>query len=296
MKLFQSTYKPSFDIGGYHFHVSNIVLERLQRSIPKHSHSRNSYEIHYIVSGYGHARINDINYEIVPNTLYVTGPFIEHEQIPFEIDPMNEYCIYFKLEQNKRKKDKSLAVNAYDKNDDEVALVQNFTLTDFWFGQDTQNIHELLTALIYELEHQYTGYEVQIQALLKQLIVKLVRNYESNRKTFIKPTPTDSAAGQYFIIEECFLYEYKTLTLDYLASRLNLSRRQTERLLKLHYDKTFLQKRNESRMSAATILLKEPTRTISEIADTLGYSTIEHFSAAFKRYFGISATQYRNKL
>ncbi|MDE6202602.1 MAG: helix-turn-helix transcriptional regulator, partial [Lachnospiraceae bacterium] len=102
--------------------------------------------------------------------------------------------------------------------------------------------------------------------------------------------------NKYLIIEECFLYEYRTLTLDVLASRLGLGIRQTERLLKTHYGKTFLQKKTEARMSAASILLQNPGLSITQIAEDTGYSCIEHFSASFRRYYGQSATSYRKRI
>ena len=62
-------YDLHFSLGEYDFHVSNIVLERFERSIPRHSHSKNSYEIHYIPFGCGTATISGTTYRIVPKAL-----------------------------------------------------------------------------------------------------------------------------------------------------------------------------------------------------------------------------------
>lgn len=275
-----------FTLGEYDFHISNIVLERFERSIPRHSHSRNSYEIHYIPFGRGNAVINGKAYDIVPNTLFITGPFVEHSQIPDAKDPMCEYCIYLKTGRSTASCGSSC----------EKELAGIFRQTPFWFGQDSQDIHTLMKQLFFELEHRYTGYTVHAQILLKQLIIKLVRNYEGKTAT---DSPIDTPSlidNKYLIIEECFLYEYRTLTLDALASRLGLGIRQTERLLKIHYGKTFLQKKTEARMSAASILLQNPKLSITQIAEDTGYSCIEHFSASFRRYYGQSATAYRKRL
>lgn len=274
-----------FSLGEYDFHISNIVLEQFERSIPLHSHSKNSYEIHYIPFGYGSASINGHSYDIVPNTLFITGPFIEHAQIPNRQDPMCEYCIYLKIGRS----------SAPCTSSSEKALAKLFRKTDFWYGQDTQDIHALMKQLFFELEHRYTGYAVQAEILLKQLIVKLVRNYEGKIVTNASVDTPNLIDNKYLIIEECFLYEYRTLTLDVLSSRLGLGIRQTERLLKDHYGKTFLQKKTEARMSAASILLQNPLLSITQIAEDTGYSSIEHFSASFRRYYGQSATAYRRQ-
>lgn len=46
-------------------------------------------------------------------------------------------------------------------------------------------------------------------------------------------------------------------------------------------------------MSAALILLQDPSNSITEISVQLGYSSVEHFSAAFRKYYGISASEWR---
>ncbi len=275
-----------FCLGGYDFHVSNIVLEQFERSIPMHSHSKNSYEIHYIPYGCGRAVIAGKDYEVTPNTLFITGPFVEHAQFPNRQDPMCEYCIYLKTGRS----------SVLSDSPDEKTLAALFKKTDFWFGQDTQDIHTLMKQLFFELERRYTGYSIQAEILLKQLIIKLVRNYESKAAVSARNVSPNLIDNKYLIIEECFLYEYRTLTLDKLSARLGLGIRQTERLLKDHYDKTFLQKKTEARMSAASILLQNPGISITQIAEDTGYSCVEHFSASFKRYYGMSASAYRRQL
>lgn len=96
-----------------------------------------------------------------------------------------------------------------------------------------------------------------------------------------------------FITEKAFLFEYKTLTLDRLSKYLGLGPRQTERFLKQYYNQTFSQKRTAARMSAATVLLRNPDLTILDIAIQLGYSSIEYFSQVFKKAYQLSPDEYR---
>lgn len=272
-----------FSIEHTTFSVLNLVYERFLRSIPSHSHSNNSYEIHYIPHGYGTVMINDTKYDITPNTLYVTGPNIIHSQEPNVNDPMVEYCIYVKAEFSKHL---GPILSALKEN-------------PFWFGQDRQNLFSLVQQLFYELEAKPLGYKTQVELLLAQFIIKVVRNYTP----IAKNNPHSLLQGQfersnlydqkYLILEECFLYEYQNISLPLLASRLGLSTRQTERLLKEHYGQTFLQKKQEARMSAAAILLKKGDATVTEISEQLGYSSVEHFSNAFKRYYKTPASKFR---
>lgn len=280
MKIKYSDMNIQFTMEHILIDVQNLIYERLSRTIPAHSHGSDCYEIHYISSGYGTLKANGQTFEICPNTLYITGPHIEHAQSPLFSDPMQEYCVYLKL-------------HSTGANRQTTPLVSAFADVHFWFGSDTQNINHIMQQLFMELEHKYTGYRNQVEVLLIQLIISLVRNYERgihfSQSHQINPQ-TDKTA---IIIEECFLYEYQSLTLQSLADRLRLSTRQTQRLLLDNYGKTFQQKKTEARMSAAAILLENKDQSITTISNLLGYSSVEHFSSAFHKYFKVSPREYR---
>lgn len=271
-----------FNISNICVHIVNIEFELLNQMLPCHSHSKNSYEIHYVPLGSGSVRINNESFEVTPNTLYVTGPMVEHEQISDKKNPMYEYCIYLELD----------TIPGMPINKSEAAFIDAFKVQKSWFGKDTQNIYALFQKLFAELEHKFTGYTIQVEALLKQIIVSLVRNYSKNlpdKSLILSSNINDS---KYLIIEKCFLFEYSDLTLQTLSNRLSLSPRQTERLLMSHYGMTFSKKRLESKMNTATYLLREGNMNISQIAQKLGYSSVEHFSTSFRRYYGKSPRNY----
>ena len=86
-----------------------------------------------------------------------------------------------------------------------------------------------------------------------------------------------------------------TLTLQELARLLNLSVRQTQRLLRENFGKTFSQKLTEARMAAAWQYLSNTTLSVTDIAGRVGFSSVEHFSSAFRRFMGCSPRQYRQR-
>lgn len=49
----------------------------------------------------------------------------------------------------------------------------------------------------------------------------------------------------------------------------------------------------ESRLELAKIDLLEAQKSVTEIAFELGYSSVQHFSAAFKKKFGVAPSQLR---
>ena len=169
----------------------------------------------------------------------------------------------------------------------------------FWMGQDTQQVLPLFDTIFQELEQKKPGYRPLLSALFQQLIVCIARNYlEPEAYQPVPENGFEDASGDSslsLIVEEAFLYEYRTITLERLARRIHLSPRQTERLIRQYYNSTFLKKRTEARIGAASVLLKTTELPVGEIAEMTGYSSSEHFSYAFKTYTGMSAREFRRK-
>lgn len=286
MKIEHPNLNISFEMENCLFHTLNIFHYLFENSLPDHSHGSNSYEIHYIISGYGKVKIDDTYYDLKPNTFFVNGPHVVHALVPFCEDPMCEYVVHLKMDPSKNKQ----------ANKNPNSIVNLFQECPFWIGEDTQNIQGILKHLFFELDHQYLGYEETMKALLNLLIISIVRNVKEIRKAEPPLIPATTIDTKPLIIDEYFLYEYKTLSLEGLAERLGLSPRQTERYLKEHYGKTFIQKKTESKMSTAALMLSDRKNNITLISEELGYSSIEHFSTAFKRYYGYSPSEYRKQL
>lgn len=283
MKTLYTDMDIRFSMNNISIHALNIAFERFTQTIPSHSHGNGCYEIHYIPFGYGKLIADGQYYDISPNTLYITGPHVEHAQTPVQSDPMQEYCIYLKIRCTSQDLKTSPVINA-------------FTSMPFWIGEDTQGIHALLKQLFDELEHRYTGHQNQVRLLLAQMLIYTVRNYELHPVSHDSFSCNNAAESKSIIIEEYFLYEYQSLSLNTLAGRLKLSTRQTQRLLMEYYGKSFQQKKTEARMSVAAILLSDHTRSITSIAEDLGYSSAEHFSSAFRKFYQSSPREYRKQL
>lgn len=269
-------------IGDLEITILNIAKETFHKSMPRHNHGSKSYEIHYIEKGYGTVIIEDFPYKLSPGYLYTTGPFVFHEQIPDAQDPMVEYALYFKIKRMSKTKE-------YTQNE----VSKKFEKVNFWLGEDNQHIQPVLQELLYELDHQYPGYKESVKALLIQFLVKLVRNYENRTYTREESMLVNLEDSKDLIVEESFLYDYATITLEKLAKRLGLSKRQTQRFIKERYGKTFNEKKKEGKMAMAKTLLKNENLRISDIANRLNYSSVQHFSHAFKEYYGYSASWYR---
>lgn len=274
----------TFSIGQYQIHILKFTYECQTWNTPSHMHSSNSYEIHYIPKGKGTLISNQCSYELYPNILYTTGPHVEHQQYSDSDDPTFEYCIYLEIAESHSSSHKGTARQKH--------IMDTFLRYPFWYGKDCADLPITLEQIHAEFSNPGPAASIMLQALFMQFLVKILRNYEpaTNAAITYIPIPLIKA---YILIEDSFLLEYNTITLEELANRLGLSTRQTRRILFDQYGQNFLQKRTEARMCAAVTLLKENKYSLSEIASKLGYSCPNHFHTAFKKYYHMTATEYK---
>ena len=87
----------SFKMSDIDFTILSIGEETILTPFPKHSHSKNSYELHYIKSGRGTLIADSVTYNVGPGSFFVTGPGVFHEQISDMDDPMVEYGMYLQV-------------------------------------------------------------------------------------------------------------------------------------------------------------------------------------------------------
>lgn len=274
----------TFSIGRYMITILKFTYECQTWNTPSHSHSSNSYELHYIPQGRGTLISSQKSYDLYPNVLYTTGPHVEHQQYPDPDDPTYEYCIYLRIEETHAKQRR--------KNMEQENIMDLFLNYPFWYGTDQGDLPITLEQIHRELFDPKPAAGLMLEALFIQFMVKVLRNYKPASKAAITSIPIPLIKA-YILIEDSFLLEYDTITLEELSHRLGLSTRQTSRILFDRYGQNFIQKRTEARMAAAVTFLKEGRLSVSEIAARLGYSCPNHFHAAFKKYYHMTATEYK---
>lgn len=87
---------------------------------------------------------------------------------------------------------------------------------------------------------------------------------------------------------------YQDASLSQLAEMLYLNPSYLSQLIKLKTDKNFSDLLTEARMRQAALLLKNPEAKIYNISTQIGYLNPNNFARAFKAYWGLTPTEYRN--
>ena len=115
-------------------------------------------------------------------------------------------------------------------------------------------------------------------AVVSSWIALLISLNDKNNK--LPAHPIDDVA---FIIERFFAVKYtEDVTLNDLAKVLNLSARQTERLVIMHTGLPFRKKLCQVRMEMASELMKNSDLSLNEISTKVGYKSYAGFWKAMK--------------
>lgn len=278
--------------GGIRFllegHVADAVMvsyRRFTEVMPEHAHGENVYEIHLVTEGTGKVLMNRKEYEVGPGVLYITGPGVLHEQIPDKGAPVTEFGVYLQLEDGVKGGE----------------LTATLKRNPMWCGPAKEELFSLTERILAEQGEAVFGQAELLPHLLAQFVIECIRSVNrKKREKKEKPVPEErfvthamQEENALLVIDEIFLYDYRDITLPELAKRLGFSVRQTQRLLERIYGKSFTRKKLEARMSAAMTLLRNSRYSITEISEQLGYSSMEHFSCAFAKYYGYVPSKIR---
>lgn len=137
----------------------------------------------------------------------------------------------------------------------------------------------------------------EVRYLILLLLYKmLVRVVPGNLQTDTKKIGEQNYAYYINLIDHYLNnYFYENICMENLASEMYLSARQVSRIIKKEYGCTFKQLLNRKRLFAASVLLKNTELTVVRIANDVGYENENYFSACFRREYGMTPSQYREK-
>ncbi len=88
---------------------------------------------------------------------------------------------------------------------------------------------------------------------------------------------------------------YLTVTLEKLSEQMHLSVPYLSKYIKEKSGGTFGEILRNVRMKKACTLLRSGSMTVEKIADSVGYQNVEHFNRLFKKKYGTTPVQFRNK-
>lgn len=266
-----------FEFFNIKFKISDFRFQTMTTPYPIHYHGKNTIEIHYLKNGSGEVIISNTSYLVKKGFFFIVGEFTKHTQIPSPNDPMDKYSIYL----------------TYDDEECNNPVVKDLIKNITWVGEDKFNSLEIFDKVRYEAEKKNIAYRDLIKEYIKILFINVIRNRYEKISAISQAKDHDN---KLFEIEKIFLNEFRDITLPEMASRLKMSERDLQRYIKKAYNKTFNDLKLEARMSFAANKLTYSDIQISALSNMTGYSSTEHFTFAFKKYFGQTPLKYKKEV
>lgn len=256
----------------------------------KHNHA--AIELQFIDSGIGTLVLEDCEQHLETGSIHIIGQHRFHSFKPDPVHPGERSTLRFTF------RDVPTVDPCFPQQEAEQIKTVLSGLTYCKLTDATRNrvMFRLLSDVRTEIETPATGSYTKILSLFAQLIIELARAIQIEHKANYRyPLPNKDKYDQWSpLIDRFFSNCQQPLTLDMLAATLNLSAKQTSRLLKKHFHTSFKHKLMDTRVEVAKDLLRRSKLSIERIAGDVGYASTQYFCHLFQQKTGMTPSEYRN--
>lgn len=277
-----------------YFHDSqDISIFQHWRYLPAMNHEHDFFEVACVLSGTFENHIVKQTMDLLPGDICIIAPHTRHAVSAFDENAiMINILIRASTFENH-------FLNLLPKND----LLYNFFVKTlyqsadmpyliFRTGEDPVMLDHILT-LYQEYDRNNRYKSTMIGSQLSIFFVDLLRRHEQD---VLIPTVTPSVMNEETMYILRYMQQnYTTITLSHLAEFFHYSERQIQRIISAATGQTFSENIRSLRMGRAVELLLESNLTIADISASLGYSDVGNFRKVFKKYYGVTPQEYREK-
>ena len=127
-------------------------------------------------------------------------------------------------------------------------------------------------------------------------VIDIIRDFVKN---LIEENTSSRSDNSELLIKKAVQYindNYnQKISLEDIAGYVGISKYYFSVLFKKEKDITFSSYLNTVRIEKAKQLLKNPQATINDVVDEVGFNDAQYFSKTFKKYVGLTVTEYRSK-
>lgn len=159
--------------------------------------------------------------------------------------------------------------------------------------------HELCSTLLSlrrELNTKRWVSDLFVDLYMQEFFLGAMRLVCEHNGTATQASKTVSQENRHAAIERYIdLHHTSPITEEDLAQELNLSKRQLTRVMREIYGTSFREKLIETRLYHALHLLMQTDSSVEKIAFAVGYTSLSGFYSAFKKRFGVPASEYRTQ-
>lgn len=246
-------------------------------------HTNPGYEICIIPYGKGFFKIGDKTYPICRKQCFITKAPQFHDGWPSRENPFRILYLCFEIKQGIDPNSVWNSIANELENINEPLAEEKF---------DMECIHH---RMIDEVLNKHIFSKEMLESLVRELILLTIRNFAqiTSPNIYNGSSEIENALSSK-IMHLVDQHIFNEINLKDISSKLNYSTSYICRTFKKQTGFTVMEYYNFTRLEKAKKLLIETTDTITEISSNLNFSSVHHFSNAFKALFEISPIKYRN--
>lgn len=280
-------YIPEKTKAGYLFHLFTVNPIPGKRPFQEHRHSY--FEIGYFIKGTGIYSVADRQYSINPGDIFIFSSNEMHKITQVDSDEVMELMnIHFEP-------------RYLWKTEDDPFLKDN---SGFFFShsekfenrlprgtEETEAVKKFMLEIAEELHQKKDAYLSMVRSKLIYILVYLIRNFNYYQKS------TGTENYSYIISAINYISEHCTenITLSSIAEAINISPNYLSTIFRQSTGVPIWDYVTECRITLAMHQLDEHSnKTMLEIALLCGFNNTANFNRAFKKYAGLSPSEYKN--
>lgn len=269
----------------------DIAFVRHMRYTPAFWHQHEFFELLFVLEGTCQNIFSDRSFELKKGDICIHAPGTIHT-----ISAFQDNAILVNILVRKSTFDKSFLGLMEPDN-----VLSNFFRHAFYASKDipyllfhTKGDSELVQ-YIKKAEDEYHSlhrYRKQmINAVVSEFFIRLLQKYEHCIE--VPNIHFNGNDNNLMFILRYMQSNYTTVTLKELSSIFNYSPRQLQRIILSATGMTFTENIQKQKIEMAARLLMETNKSVSEIGESLGYSSLNNFRKIFKKYFSVTPSEYR---
>lgn len=158
-------------------------------------------------------------------------------------------------------------------------------------GSDKMVLHTL-QQLFYEC-YQEDSYANDCAASLLNLYIARAMRASSAAITLYNYEGYSERDFDFALVLQYIQQNYRTVTLSSLARTFHFSETYLSKLIRKNLNQNFTEVLRTLKMNHAMEYLMNTQMKISEIADAVGYDSVDHFSRTFRKVYGVAPMEYR---
>lgn len=246
-----------------------------QWKVTRHRHT--FFELHYVIKGHVHTRMEEQEYKIEAGTYYIIAPQTYHSHKQKEGSSHIGVAIRWEFT-NETIETKELASALEQASLEPIA--------------EDANMHAYIASLLKTGEENKSMSEVQL--LVLQIVFRAAAQQQREDAmdySMYKKRQHDHIVNQALrFIEENYMQD---ILVEDVAHSVYMSYSQLSRLFKRYVGTSVNQYINAYRIERAKVLLKTTPYEIRRIAEVTGFNSEYYFCNAFKNHMGIAPSRYR---